>query len=224
MTGARPTVPDAARSLPVPNAAETLHLLMRLRARGVNDKTVLRAFEAVPREFFAAPAHRDLARRDVALPLGCGQIVGAPSDLALALAALDLRKEHRVLDVGTGSGYAAAVIGHLAGSLRGGLAIEAKRRLEGSGLDNVEVAQGDALAEVPGEGHFERAFIDFAVAEPPAAVARRLAEGAICVFARPAAPMCHIVRAERLHGGGWREELVGLTRVGPPIAGVSRYL
>ena len=92
MTGARPPVPDAARSLPVPNAAETLHLLMRLRARGVNDKTVLRAFEAVPREFFAAPAHRDLARRDVALPLGCGQIVGAPSDLALALAALDLRK------------------------------------------------------------------------------------------------------------------------------------
>jgi protein-L-isoaspartate(D-aspartate) O-methyltransferase len=81
------------------------------------------------------------------------------------------------------------------------LAIEAKRRLEGSGLDNVEVAQGDALVEVPGVGQFERAFIDFAVAEPPAAVTRRLAEGAICVFARPAAPMCHIVRAERLPGG-----------------------
>ena len=139
MTGARPTVPDADRSPPLPHAAETLHLLMRLRARGVNDKTVLRAFEAVPREFFAAPAYRDLARRDVALPLGCGQILGAPSDLALALAALDFRKEHRALDVGTGSGYAAAVIGHLAGAVISverfrTLAIEAKRRLEGCGL------------------------------------------------------------------------------------------
>ena len=171
MSGARPTLPDADRSLPVPHAAETLHLLMRLRARGVNDTAVLRAFEAVPREFFAAPAHRDLARRDVALPLGCGQIVGAPSDLALALAALDLRKEHRALDIGTGSGYAAAVIGHLAGAVTSverfrTLAIEAKRRLESSGLENVAVLQGDALAEVPGEGQFERAFIDFAVADP----------------------------------------------------------
>ena len=228
MTGARPTVPPD-RPLGLPHAAETLHLLMRLRARGVSDKNVLRAFETVPREYFAAPAHRDLARRDVALPLGCGQISGAPSDLALGLAALDCRKEHRALDVGTGSGYAAAIIGHLAGVVISierfrTLAIEAKRRLERSGLDNVEVTQGDALAEVPGEGQFERAFIDFAVVEPPAAVTRRLAEGAICVFARPTEPMCHIVRAEKLPGGGWREELVGLSRVGPPIPGMSRHL
>ncbi|MBW0002186.1 MAG: protein-L-isoaspartate O-methyltransferase [Hyphomicrobiales bacterium] len=228
MTGARPIVPDAGRPPPVPYA-ETLHLLMRLRARGVSDKAVLRAFEAVPREFFAAPAHRDLARRDVALPLGCGQSVGAPSDLALAIAALELRKEHRALDVGTGSGYAAALMGHLAGSVTSverfrTLAIEAKRRLESCGLANVEVVQADALAEVPGDGQFERAFIDFAVAEPPEAVKRRLAERAICVFARPAAPLCHIVRAEKLAEGVWREELVGLTRIGPPITGVSRHL
>jgi protein-L-isoaspartate(D-aspartate) O-methyltransferase len=229
VTGERPTGPDGDRLIALPNAAETLHLLMRLRARGVNDKNVLRAFEVVPREFFAAPSYRDLARRDVALPLGCGQILGAPSDLALALAALDLRKEHRALDVGTGSGYAAAVIGHLAGRVISverfrTLALEATRRLEACGLSNVEIAQADALAELPGGAEFERAFLDFAVNEPPAAVVRRLAEGAICVFARPAAPMCHIVRAERLPGGRWREELVGLTRVGPPIGGISRYL
>lgn len=229
MTAAGPTLPEGDRSLPLPQAAETLHLLMRLRARGVNDKNVLRAFEAVPREYFAAPALRDLARRDVALPLGCGQILGAPSDLALALAALELRKEHRALDIGTGSGYAAALMGHLAGAVISverfrTLAIEAKRRLEGSGLDNVEVAHGDGLAALPGEGPFERAFVDFAVAEPPPALMRRLAEGAVCVFARPADPMCHIVRAEKLPGGAWREELIGLTRVGPPIPGMSRYL
>jgi protein-L-isoaspartate(D-aspartate) O-methyltransferase len=229
VTGAEPTEPDSARSLLLPRAAETLHLLMRLRARGVNDKNVLRAFEAVPRDFFAAPAYRDLARRDLALPTGCGQIVGAPSDLALALAALDLRKEHHALDVGTGSGYAAAIMGHLAGAVVSlerfrTLAIEARRRLEGCGIGNVDVAQADALENVPAQVPFQRAFIDFAVEQPPAAVARRLVEGAVCVFARPADHMCHLVRAEKLAGGGWREELVGLTRVGPPIAGVSRHL
>ncbi|MBV9754206.1 MAG: methyltransferase domain-containing protein [Hyphomicrobiales bacterium] len=229
MTQEQPAVPEIGRPAPAAGAAHTLHLLMRLRARGVNDKNVLRAFEAVPREFFAASAYRDLAQRDVALPLGCGQTLGAPSDLALALAALDLRKDQRVLDVGTGSGYAAAIIGHIAGEVISierfrTLAIEAKRRLESCGLANVEVAHGDALSSLPGDGQFERAFIDFAVVEPPAAIVRRLAEKAICVFARPADPMCHLVRAEAISGGGWREELIGLTRLSAPISGVSRYL
>jgi protein-L-isoaspartate(D-aspartate) O-methyltransferase len=229
MTAAEPVEHGEPRSIATPRAAETLHLLMRLRARGVNDKNVLRAFEAVPRGVFAAAAHRDLAGRDVSLPVGCGQIIGAPSDLALALAALDLRKEHHALDIGTGSGYAAAIIGQLAALVISverfrTLAIEAERRLEGRGIGNVRVVQGDALDDVPAAGPFHRAFIDFAVHEPPAAVTRRLLDGAICVFARPADRMCHLVRAEKLEGGGWREELVGLTRVGPPIPGLSQYL
>lgn len=229
MTMAEPVEHGTARSTASPRAAETLHLLMRLRARGVNEKNVLRAFEAVPRSFFAAAAHRDLAGRDVALPAGCGQIIGAPSDLALALAALDLRKEHVALDIGTGSGYAAAIMGHLAELVISverfrTLTIEAERRLEGCGIGNVRIVQGDALDEVPAAGPFHRAFIDFAVEEPPVAVARRLIDGGICVFARPADRMCHLVRAEKLEGGGWREELIGLTRVGPPIPGLSRYL
>jgi protein-L-isoaspartate(D-aspartate) O-methyltransferase len=232
MTVAEPFEPGAGRGSGARHgteAAETLHLLMRLRARGVNDKNVLRAFEAVPRGFFAAAAYRDLALRDVALPTGCGQTLGAPSDLALALAALDLRKDHHVLDIGTGSGYAAAILAHLAEGVISierfrTLAIEAARRLEGRGITNVRVLQGDALEEIPATGPFHRAFIDLAVDEPPAAVARRLVDGAICVFARPVDRMCHLLRAEKLEGGGWREELIGLTRVGPPIPGLSRYL
>jgi protein-L-isoaspartate(D-aspartate) O-methyltransferase len=229
VTGAQPIDPDAAGPTTLPHAAETLHLLMRLRARGVNDKNVLRAFEAVPREFFVAPAYCDLARRDVALPTGCGQVIGAPSDLALALAALDLTKEHQALDIGTGSGYAAAIMGHLAGAVISvdrfrTLAIEAQRRLERRGVTNVHVMQGDALGNLPASGFFQRAFIDFAVEQPPSAVERQLTEGAICVFARPDGHMCRLVRAEKRANGGWREELVGLTRVGPPIAGLSRHL
>jgi protein-L-isoaspartate(D-aspartate) O-methyltransferase len=228
MTMAEPIEDRDGRSIASARAAETLHLLMRLRARGVADTQVLRAFEAVPRSFFSPAAYRDLAGRDVSLPTSCGQTVGAPSDLALALAALELRKEHHALDVGTGSGYAAALMGHLAGAVVSierfrTLAIEAERRLDGCGIANVRVVQGDALDEVPA-GPFHRALIDFAVPEPPPAVARRLVDGAICVFARPDEGMCHLVRAEKLADGTWREELIGLTRVGPPIAGLSRHL
>jgi len=211
-----------------PGDAQTLHLLMRLRARGVSGTAVLRAFEMVPRAYFAPVAQRDLAARDVALPTGCGQTVGAPSDLALALAALDLRKDHNALDIGTGSGYVAAVMGHLAASVTSierfrTLAIEAQRRIQSCGVDNVRVVLADALTDIAVAGLFDRAFIDFAVAEPPAAIGNKLVEGAVCVFARPQGRMCHLVRAEKLESG-WREELVGLTRAGPPIAGLSLYL
>jgi protein-L-isoaspartate(D-aspartate) O-methyltransferase len=210
-------------------AAETLHLLMRLRARGVNDKNVLRAFEAVPRSFFTSATHRDLAGRDLALPIGCGQSIGPPSDLALALAALDLRKEHHALEIGTGSGYATAILAHLAALVISierfrTLAIEAERRLTARGITNMRIVQGDALEDVPAAGPFHRALIDVAVHNPPASVAKRLVPGAICVFPRPVENMCHLVRAEKLENGDWREELIGLTRVGPPIPGISRYL
>jgi len=228
VTGAFPFSESRGHSIAAPGDAETLHLLMRLRSRGVGDTSVLRAFEAVPRAYFTPVAQRDLAARDLALPTGCGQTVGAPSDLALALASLDLRKDHRVLDIGTGSGYAAAVISHLAAQVVSverfrTLAIEAKRRIEGCGIGNVRVVLADALAEVPVSGPFDRAFIDFAVDKPPSAVARQLSEGAVCVFPRPDGRMCHLVRAERLESG-WREELVGLTRADPPILGLSRYI
>ena len=203
---------------------------MRLRARGVNDKNVLRAFEAVPRDFFAAPAHRDLARRDVALPLGCGQIVGAPSDLALALAALDLaqgasRARYR-------DGFGLCGRRHRASRGRGDLGRtlpHARHRSQASARrlrprQCRRSCKAMRSRKCRGRGNSSAPSSISRSPSRPAAVARRLAEGAICVFARPAAPMCHLVRAERLAGGGWREELVGLTRVGPPIAGVSRYL
>ena len=229
MTMAEPVEDGEGPSIASARAAETLHLLMRLRARGVSDREVLRAFEAVPRSFFSPAAYRDLAGRDVSLPTGCGQTVGAPSDLALAVAALALRKEHHVLDIGTGSGYAAAIMGQLAGAVISverfrTLAIAAERRLEGCGIENVRVIQGDALAEVPAAGPFHRAFIDLAVPEPPPSVAKRLVEGGLCVFARPDERMCHLVLAEKLEGGSWREELIGLTRAAPPIAGISQHL
>ena len=81
--------------------------------RGGSAHALLAAFEAVPRAPFVAPRLSDLALRDIGLPLGCGQMMAAPSALAAMIGALDLHPGHRVLEIGTGSGFAAAVLARL---------------------------------------------------------------------------------------------------------------
>ena len=85
-----------------------------LRARGIRDTTVLRAMELVPREIFAPPRRfTDLARKDVALPLPCGQTMTVPRTVASMLVALGVEPHHRVLEIGTGSGYVTALLARL---------------------------------------------------------------------------------------------------------------
>lgn len=229
MTLVGPSDPPSAVPLASPDPAETLHLLMRLRSRGVNDTAVLRAFESVPRGYFMPAAYRDLAGRDLALPIGCGQVAGPASDLALAIAALDVSRAHNVVDIGTGSGYCAAILSCLAGAVVSldrfrTLTLEAQNRIDGLGVTNVRVLLADAMADLPISGPFQRALIDFAIGELPPGLVRCLAEDAICVFPRPDGQFCRLIRAERRADGGWDEELIGLTRVGPSIAGTSRHL
>ena len=89
---------------------EAAAFVMALRGRGVRDTDTLRALERVPRERFAPARHRDLARRDLALPLACGQTMTAPTTVAAMLKALALRPGARILEIGTGSGYVTALL------------------------------------------------------------------------------------------------------------------
>jgi protein-L-isoaspartate(D-aspartate) O-methyltransferase len=89
---------------------EDAAFVMALRGRGVRDTDTLRAMERVPRERFAPARHRDLARRDLALPLACGQTMTAPTTVAAMLKALALRPGARILEIGTGSGYVTALL------------------------------------------------------------------------------------------------------------------
>jgi hypothetical protein len=93
----------------------TVAFLLSLRARGVRDITLLRAMERVPREHFAPSRFADLARQDVSVPLPCGQTMTAPHTVAALVGALEMKPDCRVLEIGSGSGYVAALLAAMGG-------------------------------------------------------------------------------------------------------------
>src|SRR5579862_3706046 len=136
-------------------AEEKAAFLLRLRASGIRDLDLLRALEKIPREMFVPHRLVDLARRDLALPIGCGQTLSEPSLVARMIATLRVARHHRVLEIGTGSGYATAVLAELAEQVVSierfqTLAIAARLRLQRLGKTNAAVIYADGLA-VPAE-------------------------------------------------------------------------
>src|SRR5262249_41292922 len=131
-----------------------MEFLLGLRRRGISNAAVLRAMDEVPRDQFVDGAQADCAYADQALPIACGQTISQPFVVAYMTEQLGVRSSHRVLEVGTGSGYQAAVLAHLAGQVvtierYRTLAESARHRLERLGLANVTVVVGDGLAGVP---------------------------------------------------------------------------
>src|SRR6266567_5869326 len=141
-----------------------MQFLLGLRKRGISDPAVLRAMDEVPREHFVESSFVDNAYADQALPIACGQTISQPYVVAFMTEQLGVRPDHRVLEVGTGSGYQAAVLSRLAREMvtierYRTLAEAARTRLETLGYRNVEVVVGDGLAAVPGRGRFERIIV-----------------------------------------------------------------
>ena len=95
------------------SAQDQIGLIMQLRRRGIRDNKVLRAIERVPRELFVDEAFADHAYQDIALPIECGQTISQPFVVAFMTEQLELDERHKVLEIGTGSGYQAAVLSHL---------------------------------------------------------------------------------------------------------------
>src|ERR1700736_2087012 len=93
--------------------SEKMKFQLTLRRRGISDQAVLRAMEEIPRELFVEPADRDDAYRDSALGIACGQTISQPFVVAYMTEQLQLRKHHRVLEIGTGSGYQSATLSRL---------------------------------------------------------------------------------------------------------------
>src|SRR5215831_2527142 len=127
---------------------EKMMFQLTLRRRGISDQGVLRALEEVPREAFVEEADRADAYRDSALGIACGQTISQPFVVAYMTEQLQLRKHHRVLEIGTGSGYQAAILSRLAAQVLTverfrTLADAARKRLEETGCNNVEVMLAD---------------------------------------------------------------------------------
>ncbi len=200
---------------------------LRMRARSIHDLGVLRAFELIPRALFVSEACRSLAAKDVPLPLACGQTMPEPWLLARMIEALRLAPSHHVLEVGSGSGYATAIIATLADDVIGverfhALALEARRRLLELDIANAAVVWGDGLALPPRAEAFDR-IIAHGILSDPRVLLDRLAPGGILVCARlvPGAP--HAVAIEKTEGGA-KETLLCPCRLAPLVGGVAGVL
>jgi protein-L-isoaspartate(D-aspartate) O-methyltransferase len=152
----------------------------QLRARGISDERVLDAMARVPRELFVPPEERALAYDDAALPIGYGQTISQPYMVARICSELALRGSERVLDVGTGSGYQAAVLAELAHEVHTierirELAAYAREALAAAGYaSRVEVHVGDGSLGVPEHAPFAAIAIAAAAPEIPAALYEQL--------------------------------------------------
>ncbi len=155
----------------------------RIRASTqIDDARILSAFASVPRHEFLSEAQRAVAYEDRALPLDEGQTVSQPSMIAIMLGELQCRAEHRVLEVGAGSGYAAAVLGQLvrevhAVEVRPTLAERARANLLRAGANNVRVVLADGSLGLPDAAPFDRILVSAAPSRVPDALLVQLAVG-----------------------------------------------
>ena len=154
----------------------------QIAARGVRDPAVLNALRKIPRHEFVPPALAGEAYSDNPLPIGSGQTISQPYIVGYMSELLDLRSEHKVLEIGTGSGYQAAVLSLLAKGVYSveivkGLGEEARERLARLGYPNIHVRIGDGYKGWPEEAPFDRIILTAAPPEIPQALLDQLAPG-----------------------------------------------
>jgi protein-L-isoaspartate(D-aspartate) O-methyltransferase len=174
----------------------------QLRRRGIADERVLAAMDRVPRDLFVPPSLVDHAYDDGALPIGHHQTISQPFVVATICSLLSLRGTERVLDVGTGSGYQAAVLAELAADVVTiervtELAPAARARLQDAGYGRVDVRVGDGSLGVPERAPFDAIAVAAAAPRVPPALYEQLAEGGRLVLPR---------------GTRWGQELVLVVR------------
>jgi len=208
---------------------EKMMFQLTLRRRGISDQAVLRAMEEVPREVFVAAGDRGHAYRDSALGIACGQTISQPFVVAYMTEQQQLQKSHKVLEIGTGSGYQAAVLSRLCAHV---LTIEryrtladtARDRLEALGYYNIEAMYGDGFDIPAGAGDFDRIIVTAAMEKIPEKLQERLLPRGILIA--PVGPhhgTQTLVRVTRTDSGFERKELVDVRFV-PALPGIAREL
>jgi protein-L-isoaspartate(D-aspartate) O-methyltransferase len=217
------------RERPSEDGVTRMQFLLDLRRRGINDVAVLRALDEVPRERFVGERFTDEAYSDRALPIACGQTISQPFLVAYMTEQLGVHPGQRVLEIGTGSGYQAAVLGRLAREVvtverYRTLADAARARLAALGCDNVDVIVGDGFAGVPDRAPFDRIIVTAAAEEVPKALTQQLADGGVMLL--PLGPQSgtqHLVKLTKSAGRLARETLLTVRFV-PLVPGQAREL
>jgi len=208
---------------------DRMEFLLTLRRRGITDNAVLRAMDEVPREKFVSEETREQAYQDHALPIACGQTISQPYVVGYMTELLELASHHRVLEIGTGSGYQAAVLSRIAAHVVSieryrTLAEKARRTFDQIGYTNIDVLIGDGLEGAPNLPPFDRIIVTAAAETIPDALVNQLADDGIMVL--PLGPKNgpqHIVRLRRTKEGIEREDLIAVQFV-PLVEGRAKEL
>ncbi len=193
-----------------------------IEGRGVRDRRVLDALATVPRERFVEPEFAEFAYEDSPLPIPSGQTISQPYIVAIMAEAARIDAGDRVLEIGTGSGYGAAVLGCMAGEVwsierHHDLAVKAGQRLEAEGFENVHVLEGDGTLGWPEEAPFDAIIVTAGGPNVPTALQEQLADGGRLVM--PVGPETRAQQLVRIHRRSDRfdEEDLGSVRFVPLV-------
>jgi len=208
---------------------EKLNFQLALRRRGISDQSVLRALEDVPRDLFVEAGDRDHAYADTALGIACGQTISQPYVVAYMTEQLRTHPRHRALEIGTGSGYQAAVLARLCRKV---VTVEryrtlvdaARKRFASLGYDNIEIVFGDGYDVPQAHGSFDRILVTASMEEIPVSLTERLEPGGILIA--PVGPQDgtqQLVRLRKTEAGIERDDLI-LVRFVPALRGVAKEL
>jgi protein-L-isoaspartate(D-aspartate) O-methyltransferase len=208
---------------------EKMMFQLTLRRRGISDQAVLRTMEEVPREAFVEKGDLAYAYRDSALGIECGQTISQPFVVAYMTEQLGVQRSHRVLEIGTGSGYQAAILSKLCREVVSieryrTLADNARKRLAKLGYNNVEVILGDGFDIPENLGSFDRIIVTAAMENIPEKLLERLEPSGVLIA--PVGPhhgIQTLVRVARTQAGLNRKELVDVRFV-PALPGIAREL
>ncbi|MCG7492880.1 protein-L-isoaspartate(D-aspartate) O-methyltransferase [Thalassobius sp. Cn5-15] len=208
-------------------ATRKMQFLFALRSKGVTDQRVLGAMEKVDRGLFITGLFSGRAYEDMPLPIACGQTISQPSVVGLMTQALQVSARDKVLEVGTGSGYQAAILSHLARRIytvdrHRRLVGEARDRFETLDLANVTSILGDGSFGLPDQAPFDRILLTAAAEDPPPPLLAQLKVGGIMVL--PVGQSDHVqslIRVTRLETGFDYEELLPVRFV-PLVEGLGR--
>lgn len=207
--------------------SENARLIATLRREGIRDEAVLAAMAAVPREVFVDPSFADQAYADMALPIDCGQTISQPFVVAYMTEKLELNERMTVLEVGTGSGYQAAVLAQLA---RHVYTIEryetllkaAEARFRQLDISNITARFGDGMEGWPEKAPFDRILVTAGAEEVPQPLFEQLADGGVMVLPLgPSFDVQTITRVRRENGAMMTEKLHPVRFV-PLVAGAVR--
>lgn len=197
-----------------------------LRRRGIADEAVLAAMSAVPRHFFLEKAFEEQAYEDKAFPIGCEQTISQPFTVAYQSALLEVKNRDRILEIGTGSGYQAAILAVLGARVftierQEGLYESAKNLLETLGFNTVRCFFGDGTRGLPRHAPFDKILVTAGAPVVPESLREQLAFGGLLVI--PVGDEVQtMLKISRLSPAEYREERLDDFRFVPFLEGVSK--